>query len=136
MTLKNVIYFREFVTNKDKYELDNRVIVFYDEESESFCYCGTRNRDDGKSNYKSYTGMFSADRICEFQTFLILLFDELVSILTTEIHQISLTQQEYKDVDFHYILKKLSVPNEIVAYDMKKETPNDILKYLMVLRTN
>lgn len=136
MTLRNILFIREFFQRNKKYVLDNRIIIFYDEEAESFYYCGTRNNKDGKSNYRSYSGSFAGDRIEEFKTFLIVLFDDLDSTLTTEIHHVSLKADEYKDVDFHYMLQKCVVANEIVAYDMKKETPEDILKYLMLLRTN
>lgn len=136
MVNKNIVYFREYNYVNNEYSLDNQIFVFYDEESENFCYNGTRKHSMGKTNYQSYNGVFSSDRIDEMTHFLKIIFNNFSSSLTTEIHQIQLNHSEYKKVNFDYLSKKITRVNELVAYDMKQETYDSVLHYLMSLRTN
>jgi hypothetical protein len=65
-----------------------------------------------------------------------ILVDGFFSRITTELHQISIHENEYDRLNFNVLKSKLNNSTLLAAYDEKKESYNSVYTYLQTLVTH
>ena len=97
-----VLYIEEFDRNDTiPGNTDHRIAVLYDESSERFYYYGTRNRESNKKQkYIEYSGSYSYEAFHNFDAFLKYILDGNKSLITTELYDIYIDENEYDWLSF------------------------------------
>jgi hypothetical protein len=122
----------------DENKTDSRIIILYDESVEFyFCY-GTRRREinDGPNNHRyiDFQIAFSAERMTDLLHWLSLMNNEFNNKFTLEMHQITLDDYMYDDLDFTQLKESMSKYTELFAYDKIELTEGSLLEKLDILQ--
>lgn len=136
----NIIQFIEhtdIVYDEDKLT-DTEIIILYDEDDGNFYYYGKRNNDyhNNFSQYQEYEGKFYYTRLNALVDFISFLVEDFRPLITTEFHQIDISDRHYDRIDFSYLKSKLSNATELVAYNNQIESYDNIYAYLETLITH
>jgi hypothetical protein len=137
----NALYLVEH-DSRDVENTDNRIIILYDDYEEAFFYYGTRRRErnETSSGYKyiSHNGLVRSCDICKLMNLLVLLFNNMDSFISSEMHVIEIDDSEYEDLDFDKVRKRLNEYNCLYAYDKIKETTKSLKRKVnsIVIKTN
>lgn len=127
---------------RDINNTDNRIIILYDDYEEAFFYYGTRRREKNETangmNYISYNGLCKSWDKNNLLEMLKLLFNDLESYVTSELHFIEIEDSEYDELDFDKLREKFTHFNCLYAYDKKHETTNSLTRKIdsMVMKVN
>jgi len=127
---------------RDIANTDTRLIILYDDYEEAFFYYGTRRREQNETpngmNYIHFNGMCKSWDIERFLELLKLLFNNLGSFITSELHFIELEDSEYDDLDFDKIRYKINHFNCLYAYDKQIESSRSLRKKIdtMTMKVN
>jgi hypothetical protein len=100
----------------DPDRIDSQVIILYDAEVETFFYYGTRKSSDTDA-FVIYNGEFHYERLNALSNLLYYSFNTFEEVVTHELHNIEINNDEYFDLDFNSLKKKISIKTEIAAYD-------------------
>lgn len=137
----NALYLVEH-DSRDVENTDNRIIVLYDDYEEAFFYYGTRRRERNETSrgykYINHGGLFRSWDICRLMNLLGLLFNNMDSFISSEMHVIEIDDSEYEDLDFDKVRKRLNEYNCLYAYDKIKETSKSLKTKInsIVIKTN
>jgi len=134
MPVFNIFYITEHVKHGNP-GTDNKFIILYDEVDGNYYYYGTRNREN-QEKYIQYSGTYHHTKLTEFVQFFDILVDGFFSRITTELHQISIHENEYDRLNFNVLKSKLNNSTLLAAYDEKKESYNSVYTYLQTLVTH
>lgn len=130
----NIIHFIEHIDSFNNKLTDTQTIVLYDEDDGNFYYYGTRNTDNCDSKkYINYEGKFHYTRLSALVDYISFLVDNFHNRITTEFHQIDISDRYYDRVDYSYLKSKLSVATEVVAYNTQIESYDNVYTYLETL---
>jgi hypothetical protein len=134
MPVFNIFYITEHVSHNNP-GTDNRIIVLYDEFNGNYYYYGTRNREN-QEKYIQYSGKYHYTKLADLVQFMDILVDGFLSRLTTELHQISISETEYDRLNFNVLKSKLNNSTLLSAYDNKIESYDNMYNYLQSLVTH
>ena len=134
MPLFNVFFVKEYVDTKTP-GTDNQIIILYDESDGNYYYYGTRNRES-QNKYITFSGRFHYTKLNDLVQFIDILVDGFISRLTTELHQIYIDSTEYNGLNFNVLKSRLNTSTELAAYDMMKESYDNMYNYLHTLVTH
>ena len=102
-----VLFIKEFdskITSVSSKESDHRIVILYDKSTCSFYYYGTRSRDINiKKKFIEYSGSYSYDAFHNFHDFLKYLMDGECALITTELYDIHIGENEYSQLSFSKI---------------------------------
>jgi hypothetical protein len=112
--------------------IDNRMFILYDEKEGSFYYYGLRN----KRNMEYYEGSFHYTRLGTLADFIKYTFNNLVEVLTHEMHSVKIYSYEYNTINFSKLHEKISKSTEIVGYDSDKLSYDDLCNILNMMVTH
>jgi hypothetical protein len=132
----NALYLVEH-DSRDVENTDNRIIILYDDYEEAFFYYGTRRRERNETSrgykYISHNGLVRSWDICRLMILLRLLFNNMDSFISSEMHVIEIDDSEYEDLDFDKVRKRLNEYNCLYAYDKIKETAKSLKRKINTL---
>ena len=139
MPRHNILYLVEHNIDDTK-NTDNRLIVLYDESNETYYCYGTRKRvkNGGLNNekYIDYKISFSVEKVELLLKWIGLINNNFFDLYTVEMHQITMDEGEYSDLDFTSVNKNISRYSEIFAYDKIRETESSIFEKLDILQSS
>lgn len=125
----NTLYLVEH-DSRDIQNTDNRIIILYDDYEDAFFYYGTRRREKNETSkgykYISHKGMCQAWDRGSLIDLLKLLFNNMDSLITCEMHVLDIDDSEYDTLDFDKLRKKLDEFNCLYAYDKVQETTDSL----------
>jgi hypothetical protein len=132
MTLFNILYLSEHISDK---KIDAQLVILYDESDGNFYYYGKRAGRSNKNDV-NYSGKFHFTKVNDFVNFISILVDGFIPRITTELHQIKISIEEYDKLNVDYLLNKISSNTELAAYDKFYETADNMYNYLQTLITH
>uniref|UniRef100_A0A6C0HYJ9 Uncharacterized protein n=1 Tax=viral metagenome TaxID=1070528 RepID=A0A6C0HYJ9_9ZZZZ len=130
----NILY---LVEKYNDGKTDNRIIILYDSNEEKYYYYGTRNPvscekdEDDNDKYIEYSGKYSEHNIISFLKYSNDLFRNTID---TELHSIEIEEDEYDEVTFAKLFKKMNNYTEIFAYENVNETEQSITEKIRLVR--
>jgi len=133
MQYNNKMSFRVLLLQElqDIANIDNQVIILYDEDEGSFFYYGLRKQTNIK-----YKGAYHYSRISNLVDFIKYTFDNFSQVVTHELHSIDISSCEYNSLNVSKLLKKISKSTELVAYDSDKLTYDELYNILNFMITH
>ena len=140
MPVFKVLFIKEFdskITSVSSKESDHNIAILYDESCCTFYYYGTRSRDiEIKKNFIEYSGSYTYDAFDNFHDFLKYLMDGECALITTEVYDINICENEYSQLSFSKIKKKFNNRALLSAYDLMPNTGMYLDGLLRMLITN
>lgn len=123
MPVFKVLYIKEFYSNatpETHNESDHNIIILYDDLDATFYYYGTRAREsDSKKKYIDYSGSYSYDAFQNFHDFLKYLLDGNRALITNELYEIHISENEYTHLSFSKLKAKFFKGALLSAYDLQ-----------------
>jgi len=113
-------------------QIDNRIVILYDNEEERYYFYGTRN-NFGQNTYLPYGGTYDYSQWKGFSLFLEFLLGKYEEVLTTETHFLEIPEKDYKILDWDYFFTHLNNKTLLAAYDMKMASVEHIENCLDML---
>jgi len=123
------------VENVSKDETDNRIFILYDSTDQHYYYYGTRNRAT-IDKYNEYSGKYHEDKLKTLVGFLRNTNDLFRNKMNNELHFVEINEEEYDELTFMKLYKKISNYTEIFAYENADETEETIEEKLEIIRNN
>ena len=131
-----VLHIQEHVYEDIK-RIDNRLCILYDLTEETFFYYGSRN-NKYQEKYVDFNGYYKSHRKNSLLNFMKFIFGNYEEVFTTELHILDIQESEYSDLNYSYLLDKMSYKTVVSAYDKRRETHDSFSEYLdfLISKTN